>query len=431
MPASPELVEIVESRVNPVSAAVFRRLEASAHFWELVNTGVVSLVRSRDTPYGVRASAQVGHAVLASNLHLVVKEKSPGSLHALLDWSLPEDIREAEAPSPIASDSPVLQAFANRFLDHLGNYLRHGRTKEYVLRNEASLFPHGRVDVRGTARLLSRGKRGVLSYWRTELTADTLPNRLLALGIIAVDVYGSVFPDGGKVRDVARVYAPLFEDVDRYDLLRAALHRKAEAFDRALTDQRAAADLRRALEYARALVLHLGAWPETPSEQLPRAFFLNLELLFQDAVYEVVREHLSGVPVAKGRTLKQPIFSDLPQRYVADPDLVVGVPPEVGLVADCKYKEFRSWPDHSDVYQVLAHCAALGCNEGLLIYPGETCDMGRLGRSNSGVALGWATVRPRNLREDLIIVLGGIGIDALPMPAEGHVGEQLEVQARP
>ncbi|MGV3723967.1 MAG: 5-methylcytosine restriction system specificity protein McrC [Actinomycetota bacterium] len=429
MPASLEVVQLIESRINPVTATVFRRLEASSQFWELVNEGVLSLVRSKDTPYGVRASAQVGQAILAGNLRLIVKEKSPGSLHALLYWSLPKGIREAEAPSPVGTDSPVLQTFASRFLDHLGNYLRHGRTKEYALRNEASSFPHGRVDVRNTAKLLSRGKRGVLAYRRTELTADTLPNRLLALGIIAVDAYSSVFPDGGTVRDVARLYAPLFEDVSRYDLLRAALHRKAAAFDLALNDLRVAGHLRKALEFARALVLHLGAWPETPSEQLPRSFFLNLELLFQDAVYEVVREQLPGMSVTKGRMLKKPIFDDLPDRYVADPDLVVGRPSAVDLVADCKYKVFKSWPEHSDVYQVLAHCAAIGCREGLLVYPGEACRMGKLGRSNSGVALGWATVRPQNLREDLIIVLGGIEPNGPLLPTEGRNGEQLEAQA--
>lgn len=409
------VVEVTERSTTPVPASIFRTLEASDSFWELVDAGTVSLVRSRAAPYGIRSSAQVGQAILEKGIRLVLTEKIEGSLSALLRWVLPKDVREIAAPSPVAVGGPVLSAFASHFLDFLGQYLRYGRIKEYVHYFDDSPVLRGRLDLRGTAKLLACGRRGRLAYRQTHLVADIEPNRLLALGLGAVETLAVTTPGEERLRMLARTYSGLFEDIDWFALRRATAHDKARAYSLVMEDKRVEGPLRKALAYARALVLHLGAWPRhEPEAILPCAYFLNLELIFEDAVREVLSEVVPGIQVTMGRQHSRPIFEDLPERYVADPDIVVGDARHSVLVADCKYKEIEANPEHSDVYQLLAHCAAFGCHKGLLLYPGPCCESHRLGVTPSGIHLWSATVRPQNLPEDLKAVLDVLDISASP-----------------
>lgn len=397
---------ITERSTQPLTRDLYRRLEASEDFWELVARGVVSLVRSRDIPWGLRAAAFVGQATMEGNLRFVIEEKTPGALRALLRWAVPEDLRDAAVPSPVAQDSPLLDTFAREFVANMGYYLRHGRIKAYRREHEQSGCLRGRIDVKASVAMLARGKRGRLAYSRPRLTADILPNRLLALALQAVE---RLFGDDEDARDtvsVARVYAPLFEDVRWSPITRLPWSAKAAAFERVMTDSTISGDLRKALAYARALVLHLGAWPlEEESFRVPRSYFLNLETLFEEAVRQVAREVCAPFAVTRGTDLGRPLFKDLRDRYVADPDFVVARRLDDLIVGDCKYKQMDGHPAHSDVYQLAAHCSAMGSLVGVLVYPGEACSTNFLGTALTGTRVFWATVRPAALREDVAQVL--------------------------
>ena len=141
---------------------------------------------------------------------------------------------------------------------------------------------------------------------------------------------------------------------------------------------------------------------------MPHSYFLNLETLYEDAVRQVAREVCSPVVVSRGVELAHPMFKELSDRYVADPDFVVAATSATPIVADCKYKQLDRYPGHSDVYQLTAHCAALGSRLGLLVYPGDTYSSNLLGTTVTGTRVYWATVRPATLREDLAAVLGGL-----------------------
>ena len=401
-----QTIAVTERSTLILDRRTFERLQQSRHVDELLEKGVISFVRSRDAPYGIRASCYVGQALL-DDVRLIVREKSEGAVHALLHWALPDDYRDAKAPSPIGRDSPVLEMFARRLVSHLGYYLRHGRLKEYRKRLEVGASPKGRVDPGETARLRSKGRTAVVAYRTSQLTADNLPNQLLAQGLRAVEEYFSSHDPARDSVALARTYAPLFEDINRGKRTQIDPSWIGPAFETVLRDPRVAGDLLNSLQYARSLLLHLGAWPAGPVEaELPASYFLNLETLFEDAVRQVLSEVTRPIPVIKGASLKRGLFSSLRDRYIADPDLVVGDASAPALVGDCKYKELNpgEYPEHGDVYQLAAHSAAMRSPLGLLIYPGDVYALSPLGATESGVQIIWCTVRIRQLAEDLLRV---------------------------
>jgi len=71
-------------------------------------------------------------------------------------------------------------------------------------------------------------------------------------------------------------------------------------------------ELQKALAYARALLLHLGAWSADDKVfTVPDSFFFNLETLFQDAVTQVLREVFAPIQTSVGREFGFPLFPEM------------------------------------------------------------------------------------------------------------------------
>jgi len=402
------IIEGVENRTISVTEAEYLRLGHSRVFRSIVSAGIASLVITRRASWGIKTAGYVGQVLLEGDVRLRLREKIPGALAALLAWSSPEDFREELAKSPLGKDGAdaILDAYARRLLSHIAEYVRHGRQKEYQRQQLVTSSPRGKIAVRGTMRLISRGIAGRVVVANSRLSANLMANRLLSLGLRAVDdYYRTANPDSPHLSK-ARYLAPLFEDVDGFSVERMHWLARARAFDEALADRRTSGDLRDALTYCRAFVLHLGQWPEDMVDgYLPRAFFLNLSTLFEEAVRlalaTVVADNCS---VKHGRSQGVHIFKDNGRHFEAEPDIVVRRSEQAVLVADVKYKtldDSDGLPGHDDVYQLLAHAAAFKSQTALLIYPGELAWLGRLGLSHGGIEVFFCTVRPAHLFADL------------------------------
>lgn len=390
-------------RTTPIPRSLFSRLQSDPAFSQLLRQKVLSLVVRGDMPAGVSASHFVGQAILSDGRRVVIRERRPGTLQALLNWTLPAELRQTAVASPLSesSGSALLEQFGRRFIASLAEYLASGRLKEYSSRSRRSTTPRGRIDIAATIADHSRAKYGSLVSRSPVLTADIHHNRLIGVALRAVEDYLETQPSAQDVVEAARVFAPLFDDVQWFDVQRLGSNHKAELFERILTDRRTSGPLRESLEFARGIVLHLGPWPDQEWIKGPtQANFVNLWLLFQEAVFELAAQ-LSELPVHRGKDLDLPLFENRPGAYVADPDLVIGDQSSSSLVVDCKFKEIGDRPGHSDVYQLLAHCAALGRWGGLLIYPGQRMALHSLGRTQGGIEVSWATVRPELLMPDL------------------------------
>lgn len=403
---------LTEQRTTSISFEEYRTLVFSDSMAALVDTGVVSFVRSKSVSYGIRAGAFVGHALINDTRRLVIQEKASGAIEELLHWAVPASLREARVPAAIADGTAGLlfETFARRYLSHLEAYLRYGRLKEYQRRTVDRGPIRGQIDVGRTARLRSRGRAGAIAFIESYLTADILPNRLLGLALLTIESHFRFVENCHDIVQAARLMAPLFDDVDYLGLSQCAWETRSAAFSSVLADGGVDGDLAHALAYARALVLHLGPWRTEQWEQgVPTSFFLNLQTLFEDAVRQVLGE-LVAESVTRGSEVGVTLFEEIPDAYEVAPDIVVGSKDSPALVFDCKYKMLDGLPAHGDVYQLAAHSAALGCGTAVLIYPGYEYDYLPLGTTRSGVEVCRAFVRVSRLTEDLGSLAREVGL---------------------
>jgi 5-methylcytosine-specific restriction endonuclease McrBC regulatory subunit McrC len=399
---SRQTLRAVERRTLALTEDSFRELDKSSAVRALVDQGIVTLVRSRTTPYGLKAGGYVGQALVGPHLRLVVDEKVPGSLLALLHEATVDDVLHSQTASLADLGSPVLEMFARRFLDELATYLRRGRLKEYESQAGSSMLLRGRLDVGRTLRLHSRGHGAALAYRRRKLHADLLTNRLLGLALAAVSGLELAETATIGLATRARSYAALFDDVNWSRLRGRTPTFLAGMFDEAINDRRSRTEIVTLLRYARVLVLSLGAWPaDDVGVETPHSFFLNLEKLFEEAVRRSATALCAPRPVVRGRSMKKPLFPDRPGVFEADPDFVVCDGDVAVLVGDAKYKELTNLPGHDDVYQLSAHAHAFGCAIALLVFPGETSATHLVGTTTQGVRVYYSAVRPTHVRDDL------------------------------
>lgn len=393
------VIDVAERSTVEVDPALYRRLEDSQAFVDLIDAGIFSLVRSRKVPFGIKAGAYVGQVVLEDGVIVRATEKSAGALAALLAWALPSDIRELRVPTTAGEEGHLLRLFAERLTEHVSAYVGVGRLKEYVSSKAITASPHGRIDIRSSIRLRSQGVRDRVAVVFPALTANVLANRLISLGLAVTE---RVNPRllGESLLARVRASSMLFEDADDLIHRRPRSSELQSLFDEALTTTRRDPGLIGALTYARIISLHLGAWSHLRDDRLPASYFLNLETLFEDAVRQTWKELSPAHTVRTGASCELSIFFDVPRRYEAEPDIVVESDGRFIAVADCKYKD-EVVPSNSDVYQLAVHTEAFESQRAVLVYPGalSSCDL--LGTLRGGLQMWVAHVRPNALRDDL------------------------------
>jgi hypothetical protein len=409
-------IVVVERRTTELDESTYENLQNLPSVADLIDRGIIALIRSREVPYGVKAGPYVGTAILSADLSLRISEKSVGALKSLLVWSVPSDLRESSVPSPASFSGDILPQIARHFIRNLAYYLAHGRQKAYVRSSELSLVPNGSINVARTASLRARGKFSTLSVERFVMTANILPNRLLAA---ALTIAEAIFRDTPEDRDSlteALMLAPMFADVQSSLLETTEWSERNALFETALSDARTTHDLAAALAYARPLLLHLGVPYADTNSTLPRAYFLNLETLFEDAVRNLLATiaEREGRTAYKGDRLRRPLFRDTADRYIADPDVAVTGPGgETVCILDCKYKDYPQNPEHSDVYQILAHSSAFASRVAILVYPGDVAQVREIGTTEENVKVLGASVRPDHLEEDARHLAGVVGIGGI------------------
>ena len=216
----------------------------------------------------------------------------------------------------------------------------------------------------------------------------------------------------------ARWLARALEEVRTGEFLRlgrAGLLAIAEEIE--LDDTTLAADLDLARLAAVAL-LHQGFELDrvVPGE-VPRAWFIDLERLFERAV-RLTLDRLAGAKVDKGLGFKRRMFTGGADGSRVYPDLVIHSDAHVVAVGDVKYKTLHSPADGSakkpsrpDLYQLLVHAASLSCKLAFLVYASGTgYSAAYLGRSATGCQVWTAQVRPTDLEADLNQLLEEIGL---------------------
>lgn len=399
------VLEVRERGTTPIPRDLFDALHAHEGFADLIADGIFTLVRSKGAGTAVRAGAFVGSAQLEGLGRISVVPKVPGALKALLEWSVPSDVRMSEAPSEVGDDSPILALFVTKFVEALAGYLSRGRLRMYDTRTRRGAVPRGRLDVRRTMALEARGHVGVTAFQERYLSPDNALNRYLALSLFAAEEYCA---SGSRSADLARVrtFASLFADTGWRSLATLPISCSQALFEDAMA-LAPSSDARVALQYGRALLSHLGAWPTESSlgVTLPHSFFLSLETLFEEAVRNVLSD---AVTVVKGSSLGVSMFAERPGIYLADPDAVVTLNP-ARVVLDMKYRDLsRGLPGHGELYQLHSHAKSLGATAAALVYP-----------MDSDTTNTWTLERMGSTRDGLSVFLGRVDIACI---SEGVTG---------
>jgi 5-methylcytosine-specific restriction enzyme subunit McrC len=317
--------------------------------------------RQRDV-YTLTPGGHVG-TIVAPHCRLLVRPKIPvQNVFYLLDpdGSVPvcED-RTAAAPG-----GDLLDFLAGYLARLLSERAARGLHRAYVERSGHGPFLQGRLDLPAQLRD-AHGRKDRVHCRHEDFTADIPCNqvpRATAELVLRSPLLGE------SARQALRGALTPFADVSPVSL-------GPDSFAVAAAD-RLAEPYRPLLDLCRLLAESLSPGEAAGASAFP-AFLLDMERVFE----RYLTAHCVsawGEGGGKGAAV-QPLFR--PHRPVAGqpemsmlPDLTLDRGGRPALVVDAKWKRLpKGTLITSDVYQVLAYCAALGVGRAALVYPGRRC----------------------------------------------------------
>lgn len=394
-----------------VDLATWRRLSREPQFWQLTAKGIISASSSSEKGMRLDASCYVGR-VSFSELQLEISEKVPGSLAALLHFATHEAFRVESAQAPSSEIGNLVTLLIDQFLKSLRFYVSRGREGTFVRRRHVGSLVGGRVDLTRSIRLRARGLNHLLAYEKYALERNTPKNRLLLATLIEIERLSRIIRLPPALTATARSLASLFDDCRDAEVLFAKRGVFIESADNLIT-QSASGIEKDLLALAQIVLSHESFEHGVPTLGVsPRAWFLNLENLFERAVRRVTHTLLqpNGFAIASGPRTSVPIFENDRSRYTANPDLVVSKANKTVAVGDVKYKTWFGYATPSDLYQLLVHAATFGSPLAFLVFPTEVPLAYQLGRSSTGCDTWLLGLRVCNLAEDLQSALTQMGL---------------------
>lgn len=381
-----ETIRVAERGTTELTSETWAKLARSASFWALVERGVLSVEHARNGRAKLSGGAYVGRSVVAENLLLEVHEKISGSLTALLGFASGSDFRVERSQSPSTDMGGLMTLLAAHFVDATRQYAARGRHFTYVARSMRGSLVGGRLNVPKTLQLHARGLRHLASFEKNTVTHDLPLNRLVLAALREVDRIRGVVDLPPEVLARARSMAMVFDDCRGPEVLygiKAEMAKEAERLSESASD-RTTADL---MSLAAVILSNESFEQAAPQRGIaPRAWFLNLETLFERAVRETMRGALRGIAaVSSGKAKPAAIFSGY-DGLSANPDLVVKPLEGAICVGDVKYKRWGGTPKAADMYQLLVHAAAFEASQAFLVYPSESFGITSFGTAATGAS---------------------------------------------
>lgn len=394
-----------------ISASDYSYLQSHEDFWRLAASGVAALERTASKRFVLKGSGFVGQSLIGDRL-LRIEEKIPGALAALLEVAGDLDARITQTPGLADRSGRIVTQLAERFLGSLAEYLLAGREKRYVMESFVSGLPRGKVDLGRTMRLRARGRADLLAFRADVLSPDLLENRLLGLGLQALDHVVEAWTAGSQMLTRIRTFAVLFEDVAWPEMRRWSNDRLEAAFQRTIMEG-SSPNKRALLSFARMFALHFGVG-SAAEIATPVSWFVNLESLFEDAVRMALKRAAQvGVPVVEvtdWRAERRYVLSSPDELFRAEPDIVISTRARSLAIFDAKYKDFDGKPNAGDVYQLVAHARAYGVTTCALVYPAAAFALRHVGDADGGCKIYAASLSLTDLASDGFRLLEALGI---------------------
>lgn len=413
-------------------------LDNSVGFWRLVEAGYVSVRRAGPSRYEIAGHKYVGRALL-DDIELRVEEKVSGTLLSLAAAATGTELRIVEEEAPATAFDHVSRLLMRQFTLAAEGYVAHRRKPRYEYRPRHGPVLSGALDMPGTMRLHATGRLGHFAFSQGRVVCDEPLDRLVLAGLESLERAAEALRLDDETLYGARWLAGALAEVrDTRFLLTGE-----ESFLGVADDIESAPDQMPAdVDLARLSVvalLHRGFAPNMPSDgEVPRAWFVDLETLFESAVRTTLRRLLGAVVVDRGEGFSRRMFRGGSDSSLTHPDLVVHRAGHVLAAGDVKYKALpsslgdgederdedespRRSVEHGrpDLYQVLVHAASLGAARAFLVYAGESYACAYPGIAATGAATWTAMVRPHELRADLAALAAEIGL--LGPPRSSHL----------
>jgi len=395
-----------------VTQASWRQMAAAPAFWGLVERGVISVEHPGANRVRLVGACYVGRAFVIDEVVIEVHEKVEGALIALLTHATRMSFKVEKLSAPASELGPLIGLLAGQFVEALRRYVSRGR--EFVYRREKRVgsLVGGKVDVTGTIRLHARGLRHLVLFEKDVVAHNTPFNRVALAALREVDRLSRLVQVDQETVAHARGLAILFSDCRDTSVLfgsRVELVRLAQRLETASKD-----DVRHDLLALAILLLSHESFEHgiATGAASPRAWFLNLETLFEAAVRKTMGVAArADIRISAGRDAPMPVFPVTAiKEYRANPDLVIRLGPSVIAIGDVKYKAIDEGPSASDIYQLVVHATAFGCNEAFLVYPGDTFSGVDIGTSSAGPRVRVFTVDARDLPDHMGRMLSILGV---------------------
>jgi hypothetical protein len=396
-------------------------LEKSKGFWQLSERGFVSLRRTGYERVELVGGKYVGRARVGE-VELRIREKVAGTVSSLIGAASGGELRIEPAASPATEFDAVSRHLLKQFVQAAGRYIADRRRPRYRYHQASGAVLAGRLDMPATMKLHATGRLSQFAFQRGEVVRDEPVDRLVLGALDELDRAALVLKLDPDTVYQARWLARALEEIRTSDFLQlgsAGLLAIAEGIE--LDDAVLPADLDLARLSAVAL-LHQGfELDRAVSGEVPRAWFVDLESLFERAVRLTLNRLVIDAKVDKGLGFERRMFTGGADGSRVYPDLVVHSGVRVEAVGDVKYKTLDSSENgsikkgnRSDLYQLLVHAASFSCNRAFLVYAsGSGYSKSYLGCSATGCHIWTAQVRPTDLDADLRRLLDEIGLHAI------------------
>lgn len=410
MTAQRKTLRLQERGFVDVDAQTWKALSAESEFWALVENGVLTVSQPRRGGMRLGGTRYVGVAHIAG-IDLEISEKTAGTVRALMTFASARAFRVTRVASPETELGDLTAILVHQFVAALRKYVSRGRENVFDTQGSVSPFIRGRLNVVRTLQLAARGLGHLVASERSYVNYRRPKNIVLLAALREIEAINKAIVIEREDMASARSLAMLFSDCRTTEVVfgrRQTWVARAEELLEASRDSESK-DL---LGLAGILLAHRGFEHDAVrSGSVPRAWFLNLEELFEIAVRRVMSELVASPrSVQKGGDCRRHVFAGVKEKFRASPDIVIGSAQACDVIADVKHKEWTGSGAHSDVYQLLVHAAAYDASQCCLIYPSNSYRWSELGHSVVGPIVDLFAVDVRCLDTDLSRILRELGI---------------------
>ena len=379
-------------------------------FQRLLDGGIVTASWVAKGGMRLHGACYVGWA-RCRDVEIEVQGKVPGALESLLSYATNRAFRIERAQSPASDLGALVGLLVHQFLGAVTEYVRGARQFVYRRQRRVGALAGGRVDVAASIQLRTRGLGHLLAFDKDVVGFKTPLNRVVLAAVMEVERLAKVIDvDPGDLA-VARGLALLFHDCRDMEVLFG----KRSGWVRTAADlvtsertglQRDIAALASAILARESFESRTAMWRE-----VPRAWFVNLERLFELAVISELRAMAgSGTKVAGGGERLRRIFRGGKGTQRANPDIVVRESGGRVVVGDVKYKSWTGEAAASDIYQLLVHAAAFGGAVCFLVYPHDEYQEVDVGEAVTGANTWLFALDVQDLSSGVARMVGVLGL---------------------